>query len=391
MVESLANYPCFLNNEAYNGDRIAGELAKLLCEFSAHLAGEFTMRYAVLTICLFVLATTLGHFCVNADEQDAPADALVVTQPTESTEDELLGKYLDFLKEYRKLLNEFGRVSTRLNSEIQDASRMPLDEFRSGGRERWILANRERWERECYQPLLEKTKKRMAEMIGIDDYLSLWEHGIPQKMSAYLKRPEGKNYGEVHDSFMLNWVRAVLSERKAVILKSTKYENTENGETRIGGWVGIIDGKLDESWYVMAIYSFQNDRARGLLFDMATRCDADEFLSSLAIYYVSLCQNTTELLPKVQCLLEQSQAHELITRLTQLEKSLNFNEKIPVEERERYDAVRRELAISRSSSRTTMRGAPTISVTLRKGEEHFESYLKEYAIPGHAFVVKVEK
>ena len=61
--------------------------------------------------------------------------------------------------------------------------------------------------------------------------------------------------------------------------------------------------------------------------------------------------------------------------------SLLFNEKIPSSERERFDIVRRELAISWAlSNKRTILG-PSSEVILKKGEEHFAEYLREYYLP----------
>ena len=72
----------------------------------------------------------------------------------------------------------------------------------------------------------------------------------------------------------------------------------------------------------------------------------------------------------------------IILRLLLLEKSLEFNERIPAEERERFDVFRRELAISWSLSNKRSAKAPEISGTLKKGDEHFEIYFMEYGMPG---------
>jgi hypothetical protein len=161
----------------------------------------------------------------------------------------------------------------------------------------------------------------------------------------------------------------------------------------------------------MAIYSFKDVRARDLLFEMATRSDDQpDTLADCAVGYLSLFPNSGELLPKIKNLLNEANVSERlfdengelidsslkqlskflsgvrksdsVWRLLALKRSLDFNEKIPVEERERFDAFRRELAISGALTNKTSAAATRIDVHLNKGNEHFEIYLMEYGRPG---------
>jgi hypothetical protein len=103
---------------------------------------------------------------------------------------------------------------------------------------------------------------------------------------------------------------------------------------------------------------------------------------------LSLLPNTEELLPKIKALLkEQKQIFQQRSRwsppLVALERSLEFNKKIPTEERKRFNLSRLELAISWAPSIKTARLSPVISATLKKYDEHFEIYLLEYEIPSY--------
>ena len=76
-----------------------------------------------------------------------------------------------------------------------------------------------------------------------------------------------------------------------------------------------------------------------------------------------------------------SSSYHYANRLLTLRDSLLFNEKIPPSERERFDVVCRELAISWALTPKDMRFAPSPTVILKKGEEHFVEYLREYYVP----------
>ena len=194
-------------------------------------------------------------------------------------------------------------------------------------------------------------------------------------------------------------------------------------------------------WNIMAIYSFKNERARKILLDFIVS-DFDESetvmqvghrswtrggLASYAASYLPFFPNSDELLPKVKALLQKEidEEHEnnpdrakrfidengtlinpfrnytdyyhqkiegvdysdwrkltdsvpKIFRLAQLVRTLEFNEKIPTEERERFDIFRRELMISLLSQNPMSEKSPASIATLKKGDEHFEIYLVEY-------------
>lgn len=191
---------------------------------------------------------------------------------------------------------------------------------------------------------------------------------------------------------------------------------------------------FDDSWFLMAIYSFKNERARKILYELATNNNNDRFLSSLArfaTFYLPLFYDSSDLIPSLntrletyfeqfynQCprslkdqfdgkdvkdltsgefnnILEEfkkknpslsydvvySSSYHYANRLLTLRDSLLFNEKIPPSERERFDIVRRELAISWALAPKDMALAPRPQVILKKGEEHFVEYLREYYVP----------
>jgi len=204
--------------------------------------------------------------------------------------------------------------------------------------------------------------------------------------------------------------------------------------------IALSNATYDSSWDIMAIYSFKNDRARDLLLEIA--CHSNEKYDSLAewaAYYLTLFPNSGELLLKLRTLLKEAIADgrenypdranlllnengeltnpfrqypspsstsihpkvngvnwsQWITlanevprlfRLVRLVRALEFNEKIPVDERERFGTFRRELAISWSMSNKRILSKmsvalPQMSATLPKGYEHFEIYFQEYVPP----------
>ena len=274
------------------------------------------MRYAVLTICLFVLATTLGHRCVNADEQDAPPEAGVAEN---------------------------------------------------------------------------------------DDYLSRWEQ--------YLSADQNDQAGFLLE--MRKYTLAVVKERNAEILKGTTYERRSNISPS-----GRDNEVFHLTWHIMAIDSFQNNQARNLLFEIGT--GQNRPLANWAAYYLSLIPNSGELLPKIKVLLKEEIAREQkdfperakfwlsdsgdvkdpfresvciegqwmhcnsrIHRLARLVRALEFNETIPVEERERFNAFRREFAITYALRRVTpgaIHSTP-VSMTLPRNYKHFGTYFQEYRLP----------
>ena len=62
---------------------------------------------------------------------------------------------------------------------------------------------------------------------------------------------------------------------------------------------------------------------------------------------------------------------------------MEFNEKIPENERKRFEIVRRELAISWALAPKYNRAGPHITASLKKGEEQFEIYAADYEIPAY--------
>lgn len=202
---------------------------------------------------------------------------------------------------------------------------------------------------------------------------------------------------------------------------------------RMGIWYdfpprGNIWPIFEPSWYIMVIYSFKNERSRNVLYDIVIHSEEkyDSF-ADWAVYYLTLSPGSEEFLPKVKTLLKekivtfQKEEPELsqtffnekgelldrsmdklrriprarseykkettyrllknIRRLLILKRSLEFNEKVPENERKRFEIVRRELAISWALARKYDRGAPRTTAGLKKGEEHFEIYAAEYEIP----------
>ena len=194
---------------------------------------------------------------------------------------------------------------------------------------------------------------------------------------------------------------------------------------------------FDLSWHIMTVYSFKNERSRKILYEIATNNIDDRMLSSLAgfaTFYLSFFYDSSDLIPPLnerletafeqfynQCprslkdQLEEKDAKDLtsgefnnileefkkkhpifnydfiyssssagsyLIRLLKLRDSLLFNEKIPSSERERFDIVRRELAISWALTSKLEARSPQAKVFLREGEEHFVEYLREYYVPG---------
>ena len=343
----------------------------------------------------------------------------------ESPGDGLLGKCLEFHKEYQKLLKGFTSIAELVIREY-GAGYPDWDHEEYTQR---AYPHRERWEREYYQPLQEKTQKLLAEIFGIDDHLALWENNIPQTMFVFKDCLKREDDVQVYTAYRMNSIRAILNERRAEILRGTRYEGTVRSNIIIGGWYRVVqhvDEQLNAVWDIMAIYSFKNDRARDLLFDIATRpTDKDLYnnrcdpLADWAVYYLSLFPNSGELLPQAKSLLKEAitgakenypgrAKHFLngsdnvinpfnvsiyvnpwingnlrLLRLARLVRSLEFNEKIPVEERERFDLLRREMAISWALCNKASHIASAIKMVgaLEQGYEHFEIYFLEYEVP----------
>lgn len=184
---------------------------------------------------------------------------------------------------------------------------------------------------------------------------------------------------------------------------------------------------LDGPFPIIVIWSYKDDRARDFLFELATSSEGFyDHIADQAIYFLTLFPNSGELQPKVKILLKEKitkarqdepnwserlfnengelkdptmqQLHKVLSelsglshqknthvtfftigRLLALRQALEFNEKIPAEERERYNIVRRELAISWFLDAGSASHVPVKhSVMLQKGDEHFEVYFSEY-------------
>jgi len=292
-----------------------------------------------------------------------------LTPDAKLTDGQLFENYLEFLKEYLWWYNKFGGD---------------------------------------YPNLSRKSKEALARTMGTDDYLFLWENSIFQNMPAYIEeRFAGEDNAIVrilnlHDLFLYNYTVDVVIEYLTEMVDEDMncIRHTRNRGLSSEGPNCI--NRFDFSWYAMAIYSFRNDRARDILFELAISPEEEQVceggyvdgirrtLADWAVYYLSLLPNTEELLPKIRILLTEELTQDQTFQLTRLANALEFNEKIPAEERERFDSVRRELAISWSLwfDKHDHRGShlsdppwPRMSATLRKGEEHFEIYSQEYARP----------
>ena len=346
----------------------------------------------------------------------------------------------------------------------------------------------ERYEEGFYQPLYSEVKKAMARVLGTDDYLAFWEDlTLVQEISKSNKNITIPYASEISLDLLTIYSLAILYENRENILNGTIYEDSEIGDQyrkknskKLGmlfnssytyenailttgrGFLGneqpIVTNNIrsvfhkmniwlifpprysirttfDYSWHIMAIYSFKNERARKILYEIATNNIDDYVLISLArfaTFYLSFFYDSSDLIPPLnerletafeqlynQCpeslkeqldgkdvkdltsgefnnILEEfrkkhlnfsydviySSSYHYPNRLLTLRDSLLFNEKIPSSERERFDIVRRELAISWALTSKLEARSPQAKVFLREGEEHFVEYLREYYVPG---------
>ena len=328
----------------------------------------------------------------------------------------------------------------------------------------------------------------MARVLGTDDYLAFWEDlTLVQEISKSNKNITIPYASEISLDLLTIYSLAILYENRENILNGTIYEASEIGDQyrkknskKLGmlfnssytyenailttgrGFLGdeqpIVTNNIrsvfhkmniwlifpprysirttfDNSWHIMAIYSFKNERARKILYEIATNNIDDRLLDSLArfaTFYLSFFYDSSDLIPPLnerletafeqlynQCpeslkeqldgkdvkdltsgefnnILEEfrkkhlnfsydviySSSYHYPNRLLTLRDSLLFNEKIPSSERERFDIVRRELAISWALTRKVEARSPQAKVFLREGEEHFVEYLREYYVPG---------
>ena len=145
----------------------------------------------------------------------------------QEADDQLFEKYI---QESIKLQEEF----TPLCKQLLTEAIIEID-----GRK---ITDYVRWEKEYYQPLFEKSKQAMERVTGTDDYLSMWENRIPQRLSANMaKWSKDKSSAEVQStnipysnftSLSTIYSLAICYERRHEILENTEYEDTEKGEEK---------------------------------------------------------------------------------------------------------------------------------------------------------------
>ena len=418
------------------------------------------MRSYFVVFCLLSLA--LVSSALFAQE---PSEATQGVEGQSLTEDDVLLE--TYLEESRKLSEEFTPLHNRLCKEgfvVLDAGK------------KLKTHDYERWEKEYYQPLFRKAKEAMEIVLGVDDYLSMWENKIPQKLWAAGQREFDKGASVPYTSWALSkgelslltlYTLAVAYDQRSEILKDSVYEDSPEGADfredvtafteysirnpwefqgaykdeicemfkRIEVWY-IFPPRMweyatfDDSWHAMAIYSFKNERSRNILYEIASESEEDYgALADWACYYLALSPGSNELLPDVKNRLKEriavfreeepvlggtlfnkdgkqsdssmktwrelasgryssdtkkaatARALCVIQRLFYLERTLEFNEKVPEKERERFEIVRRELAISWALSNKTSSILYRPFACLKKGEEHFKIYCAEYEIP----------
>ncbi|MBR4751581.1 MAG: hypothetical protein IK077_07450, partial [Thermoguttaceae bacterium] len=354
----------------------------------------------------------------------------------------------------------------------------------------------ERWEREYYQPLFERSKQAMLRVADCDDYLSMWEKKVPQRIieateglvDKVRKTPSVPYFG-VHEHGKAAYAAkmklltlcelSVVFQNREEILKDSVYEDTEQGARireprianvicnpwelvgryeatrqiceKIGLWyifppreISEIAGEttFDSSWHTMAIYSFKNDRSENILYELITDPSAEFELADWAVYYLALSPNSARFLPHVnkeiqerivsfqkefpqegaalpdldgatrkpylnnfrslfksvkdryifvstygvpekpgENAIQKYLTLNLIRRLLILKQSLEFNEKVPIDEKKRFEVVRREYAISWALTPKETEGPPVILAGIRNHEERFKIYMAEYEPP----------
>ncbi|MBQ9812313.1 MAG: hypothetical protein IJM54_03270 [Thermoguttaceae bacterium] len=399
---------------------------------------------------------------------------------SDSETDALFEKYLE---ESQKLSEEFAPVYEHLRKEgiVLINSKKVKDV--------------ERWEREYYQPLFERSKQAMLRVADCDDYLSMWEKKVPQRiieategLGDKVRKTQSVPYFGVHERGNAAYTQrvklltlcelAVACQNRKDLLKDTIFEDSQRGaqirEPRIGyicnPWVlesnneekRLIYEKIglwyvfppretfeiagettfESSWHTMAIYSFKNERSENILYELINDPNAEFELADWAVYYLALSPNSARFLPHVnkeiqerivsfqkkfpqkgsalsnldgatrkpylnnfRNLFESARdryisvskyghpekpeenavqrylALNLIRRLLILKQSLEFNEKVPENEKERFEIVRRELAISWALTPKETRSGPVVCAGLKKGEERFRIYMAEYEPP----------
>jgi len=206
------------------------------------------------------------------------------------------------------------------------------------------------------------------------DYQSLFANNLVNLIIPFRER------GSVMSKLEMDTC-ALLEEREAEIFKGTAYEGTDQRMTDLArggestGDGGMSPGELiSPSWFIIAIYSFKNDQARDCLFDFITTDPKEQWVnfSFWATYFITLFPNSGDLLPKAKILLDEQIANirqnnpgwakrvinekneviypfaysdyihpsdpaaPYIFQLARLVRALEFNEKMPVEERESF-------------------------------------------------------
>ena len=437
----------------------------------------------VAILCLLVV-----FFPTLAFSQQTDASANVLTSDSET--DALFEKYLE---ESRNLNQEFTSLCNQLRKQVK----ITID---SENIRDYFL-----WDREYCQPLFERSKQIMRRLTGCDDYLSMWEEGYMQKIIAatdnlyrdnkfdviestsvpylgVMDHMTTMNYGRL--SLLTLYTLAIIDEQRDNILENSVYENSEKGANLRSKWFGAhgvanpkwfvnkmyrekhinsgigydfppreLNGlgaaTFETSWYVMAIYSFKNERSENLLYELIHDLNVERSIVNMekpniadwAVYYLALSPNSTRFLPEVKNELQERIASfrkdfpqkgatffgsdrvfqpslnnynnafkeirnryvsvvkyglseksgenviqtylalNLIRRLLLLKQSLEFNEKVPENERERFEIVRRELAISWALAPKYEVGGYHGSTGLKNGEERFMIYMAEYDFP----------
>ena len=428
----------------------------------------------VAILCLLVV-----FFPSLAFSQQTDASANELTSDSEAD----VALFEKYLEESQKLSEEFAPVYEHLRKEgiVLINSKKVKDV--------------ERWEREYYQPLFERSKQAMLRVADCDDYLSMWEKKVPQRiieategLGDKVRKTPSVPYFGVHERGNAAYTQrvklltlcelAVACQNRKDLLKDTIFEDSQRGaqirEPRIGyicnPWVlesnneekRLIYEKIglwyvfppretfeiagettfESSWHTMAIYSFKNERSENILYELITDPLAEFELADWAVYYLALSPNSARFLPRVKKeiqerivsfqkefpqkgsalsnldgatrkpylnnfrnLFESARdryisvskyghpekpeenavqrylALNLIRRLLILKQSLEFNEKVPENEKERFEIVRRELAISWALAPKYEVGGRHGSTGLKNGEERFMIYMAEYGFP----------
>ena len=431
------------------------------------------MRNVVILCLLVVFFPSVAFSQLTAASDEALA--------SDSETEALLDRYYD---ELQKLSKKFAK-----RYEVFSNSRIVINGIG--------YPNIETWELKYFQPLFERSKQAMQTVSDCDDYLSVWENKIPQRLVAAMQaegnavKLSGVNYPGVGPEYgsdspleklhlLTYYTLAVVNDQRDEILKDTVYENSERGakirESRLANghirnpwgpigyqkeyremyeriklWYAFpprliteIDGEttFDASWYAMAIYSFKNERSENILYEIINDPASEPKLADWAVYYLALSPNSARFLPKVEKDLQEKIASfqkefpqkgsalsnmegdtrkpyltnfrslfksasdryyyvailgnpekpgenaiqryfalNLIRRLRILKQSLEFNEKVPENEKERFEIVRREFAISWALTPKETISGPVVCAGLKKGEERFRIYMAEYEPP----------